>query len=98
MSMNPVPDAKPPVGKKINWLSALRSARDRIRNARGTEFHPEPPPPTSNAEIIGAAMRVREEFKGVQESNAQMTQALADFKARRNKMQLASVPAKNFTD
>ena len=68
------------------WRSALHGARDRIRNAHATEIHCAPQPQASNAEILGAAMRVREEFKAVQAGNAQMLQALAEYKARCRKM------------
>ena len=69
-----------------NWRSALYGARDRIRNAHATEIHSAPQPQASGGEILGAAMRVREEFKAVHEGNARMLQALADYKTRRRKM------------
>jgi hypothetical protein len=68
------------------WRSALLGARDRIRNAHATKIHCVPQQQASNAEILGAAMRVREEFKVVQAGNAQMLQALADYKARCRKL------------
>jgi hypothetical protein len=69
-----------------SWRSALRGACERIRNAHDCEMRPAPAPHTSNAEILGAAQRVREEFKFVNEGNAHMLRALADFKNRRSKL------------
>ena len=79
-------DSKTLVNANKSWQNAFHSARDRIRNARVTEIHSAPQPQASNAEMLGAAMRVREEFKGVQDGNAHMLQALADYKTRRRKM------------
>jgi hypothetical protein len=76
---------KPHGAKKI-WRSALDGARDWIRNDQHGRILAAKTPPPTNAEILGVALRVRQDFKGVQESNAQMLQALADFKNRRRKM------------
>ena len=70
-----------------SWRSALRGACERIRNTRAAEIHPGSRPQVSNVEILDAALRVREQFKNVEEGNAQMLLALADFKNRRRKMQ-----------
>ena len=68
------------------WRTALDGACERIRNARSADAKLAPRAQSSNAEILDAALRVREEFKGVGEGNAQMVQALVDFRNRRRRM------------
>jgi hypothetical protein len=86
-------NTKMAVKTKKSWLSAIHSARERIRKAQGSEIAPETRPQRSSAEILGSAMRIREEFKAAQKSNARMLQALAEFKARRSNLRDSGAPS-----